>query len=111
MEMRRGLLGRLVDLPIGGQQLLQPLLEQQPGRGGQEPLPPPPPPQQATQLPPPPPPPPPASAGGQFQWQPSGDIHLGVQGGGSVPLEKPATNPDVEVMSTDSSSSSSSDSQ
>lgn len=46
-------------------------------------------------------------------WHPSGEIHMAVSGQGSVPMDtrnhKEAE--DVEVMSTDSSSSSSSDSQ
>lgn len=60
----------------------------------------------------------PASAANQFAWHPSGELHLAV-GGASVPLEgsagargpKDTPQEDVEVMSTDSSSSSSSDSQ
>lgn len=49
----------------------------------------------------------------QFAWHHSGDIHMSVPNQGSVPIEtRNHKDPeDVEVMSTDSSSSSSSDSQ
>lgn len=49
----------------------------------------------------------------QFSWHPSGDLHMNVPGQGSVAMEtrNHKTEEDVEVMSTDSSSSSSSDSQ
>jgi len=97
MEMRRGLLGRLVDLPIGGQQLMA--MDQQQDSGQQPSLPPPPPPGASA-----------GAGGGQCQWQHTGEVVLSVPGGGSVPVEKP-DHKDVEVMSTDSSSSSSSDSQ
>lgn len=57
----------------------------------------------------------PASATNQFTWHPSGELHMSVGGGNSVSIDsrgKDAPNQeDVEVMSTDSSSSSSSDSQ
>ncbi|XP_055607203.1 mediator of RNA polymerase II transcription subunit 4 [Uranotaenia lowii] len=58
----------------------------------------------------------PASAQNQFAWHPSGELHMTMGGGaGSVSLDtrahKDASQDDVEVMSTDSSSSSSSDSQ
>lgn len=58
----------------------------------------------------------PASAQNQFAWHPSGELHMTMgSGAGSVPLDtrahKDASQDDVEVMSTDSSSSSSSDSQ
>lgn len=60
----------------------------------------------------------PQSAQNQFAWHPSGELHMSMSSsttGGSVPLEnrahKDASQDDVEVMSTDSSSSSSSDSQ
>ena len=57
---------------------------------------------------------PPASQQNQFAWHPSGEIHMQVAGQGSVPMETrnhKTEAEDVEVMSTDSSSSSSSDSQ
>ncbi|XP_052867244.1 mediator of RNA polymerase II transcription subunit 4 isoform X1 [Anopheles cruzii] len=58
----------------------------------------------------------PASAQNQFAWHPSGELHMSMgSGGGSVSLDtrphKDASQDDVEVMSTESSSSSSSDSQ
>ncbi|EDS38965.1 mediator complex subunit 4 [Culex quinquefasciatus] len=54
----------------------------------------------------------PASAQNQFAWHPSGELHMTMGGGSSVPLDTRAGGQDdVEVMSTDSSSSSSSDSQ
>lgn len=55
---------------------------------------------------------PPVSQANQFAWHPSGEIHMSVGGQGSVAMNthKQETE-DVEVMSTDSSSSSSSDSQ
>lgn len=57
---------------------------------------------------------PPASIANQFAWHTSGEMHMSVPGQGSVSIDtrnhtKDAE--DVEVMSTDSSSSSSSDSQ
>lgn len=94
IEMRLGLLGRLMNDPINGH-----LLQQQnslsdlhrPGHPGEIP----------------------AAQQNQFAWHPSGEIHMSV-GQGSVPMDtrnhKQETE-DVEVMSTDSSSSSSSDSQ
>lgn len=55
---------------------------------------------------------PPVSQANQFAWHPSGEIHMSVGSQGSVAMNthKQETE-DVEVMSTDSSSSSSSDSQ
>lgn len=55
---------------------------------------------------------PPVSQANQFAWHPSGEIHMSMGGQGSVAMNthKQETE-DVEVMSTDSSSSSSSDSQ
>lgn len=54
----------------------------------------------------------PASQQNQFAWHPSGEIHMTVGGQGSVSMDtRNHTAEDVEVMSTDSSSSSSSDSQ
>lgn len=58
----------------------------------------------------------PASAQNQFAWHPSGELHMSMgSSGGSVPLDTRASQrdaqDDVEVMSSDSSSSSSSDSQ
>lgn len=58
----------------------------------------------------------PASAQNQFAWHPSGELHMTMgAGAASVSLDtrahKDASQDDVEVMSTDSSSSSSSDSQ
>ncbi|CAG9787207.1 unnamed protein product [Diatraea saccharalis] len=57
----------------------------------------------------------PAPSTNQFTWHPSGELHMSVGGGNSVAIDgrsKDAhTQEDVEVMSTDSSSSSSSDSQ
>lgn len=54
----------------------------------------------------------PASNHNQFSWHPSGEMHISV-GQGTVPMDTrnhKQENEDVEVMSTDSSSSSSSDS-
>ncbi|XP_055547219.1 mediator of RNA polymerase II transcription subunit 4 [Wyeomyia smithii] len=58
----------------------------------------------------------PVSAQNQFAWHPSGELHMSMgTGAASVPLDtrahKDVSQDDVEVMSTDSSSSSSSDSQ
>lgn len=57
----------------------------------------------------------PASTQNQFAWHSSGELHMAMGGGGSVSLEtrahKETSQEDVEVMSTESSSSSSSDSQ
>lgn len=58
----------------------------------------------------------PQSAQNQFAWHPSGELHMSMSSNaGSVTLEtrghKDNAQDDVEVMSTDSSSSSSSDSQ
>lgn len=54
----------------------------------------------------------PSTAPNQFSWQPTGELHMSM-GNNSVPLDTRAHKDaaDVEVMSTDSSSSSSSDSQ
>ncbi|XP_030755873.1 mediator of RNA polymerase II transcription subunit 4 [Sitophilus oryzae] len=93
IEMRLGLLGRTSD-PMNG-----PLFQQQnsmsdlhrAGHPGEVP----------------------ASNQNQFAWHPSGEMHISV-GQGSVPMDTrnhKQENEDVEVMSTDSSSSSSSDSQ
>ncbi|XP_033225054.1 mediator of RNA polymerase II transcription subunit 4 [Belonocnema kinseyi] len=94
IEMRLGYLGRLGDLPMNGQ-----LMGSHPGisadlhRQGH-------------------PAEPPVSQANQFAWHPSGEIHMTMGGQGSVAMNtvKQETE-DVEVMSTDSSSSSSSDSQ
>lgn len=53
-----------------------------------------------------------STAQNQFSWQPTGELHMSM-GNNSVPLDTRAHKDaaDVEVMSTDSSSSSSSDSQ
>ncbi|XP_025837195.1 mediator of RNA polymerase II transcription subunit 4 [Agrilus planipennis] len=96
IEMRLGFLGRLSD-PINGHLLQQPNNISDLHRLGGP----------ATgDIP--------ASQQNQFAWLPSGEIHMSVGGQGSVPVEtrnhKQETE-DVEVMSTDSSSSSSSDSQ
>ncbi|XP_023021666.1 mediator complex subunit 4 [Leptinotarsa decemlineata] len=93
IEMRLGLLGRLGD-PMNGH-----LMAQQnnmsdlhrPGHPGEIP----------------------AAQQNQFAWHPSGEMHISV-GQGTVPMDTrnhKQENEDVEVMSTDSSSSSSSDSQ
>ncbi|KAL2728602.1 mediator of RNA polymerase II transcription subunit 4 isoform X1 [Vespula squamosa] len=95
IEMRLGCLGRLSDLPLN-----VPMLGSHPGipsdlhRTGHP----------AGE--------PPVSQANQFAWHPSGEIHMSVSGQGSVAMNthKQETE-DVEVMSTDSSSSSSSDSQ
>lgn len=98
LEMRLGLLGRLCDLPLNGHAPSTPSTLNDLHRittGGV-----------------------PASATNQFAWHPSGELHMSV-GGASVPLESSGRankdsgpgQEDVEVMSTDSSSSSSSDSQ
>ncbi|XP_048007121.1 mediator of RNA polymerase II transcription subunit 4 isoform X2 [Leguminivora glycinivorella] len=90
LEMRLGMLGRLCDLPLNGHtpSTLNDL--HRITTGG-------------------------ATASNQFTWHPSGELHMSVGGGNSVAIEArgkdaPAQE-DVEVMSTDSSSSSSSDSQ
>ncbi|EEB11710.1 mediator complex subunit, putative [Pediculus humanus corporis] len=95
IEMRLGFLGRLSDLPLNGhllqQQNLSDFHRTGHSAGGE----------------------PPASQSNQFAWHPSGEIHMSVGNQGSVAMDtrnhKEAE--DVEVMSTDSSSSSSSDSQ
>ncbi|XP_014203914.1 mediator of RNA polymerase II transcription subunit 4 [Copidosoma floridanum] len=93
IEMRLGCLGRLSDLPLNGQ-IVGPhsSISSDLHRAGHptEPL----------------------TAASQFAWHPSGEIHMSVTGQGTVPINthKQETE-DVEVMSTDSSSSSSSDSQ
>ncbi|KAI4459052.1 mediator of rna polymerase ii transcription subunit 4 [Holotrichia oblita] len=93
IEMRLGFLGRFTD-PINGQLLQQQNSVSDVHRQGH-----------AGEIP--------ASQQNQFAWHPSGEIHMSV-GQGSVPMDtrnhKQETE-DVEVMSTDSSSSSSSDSQ
>lgn len=93
IEMRLGCLGRLNDLPSNGQMVgTHSGLSSDLHRTGHttEPL--------ATQS--------------QFSWHPSGDLHMAVTGQGTVPINThKQENEDVEVMSTDSSSSSSSDSQ
>lgn len=54
----------------------------------------------------------PVSAQNPFTWHQSGELHMNIPHSGSVPLDRSHKDPaDVEVMSTDSSSSSSSDSQ
>lgn len=96
IEMRLGFLGRLSDLPINGHMLQQPSSLSEMHRAG------------------PPGTEPPASQQNQFAWHPSGEIHMQVAGQGSVAMDTRNHNKDaedVEVMSTDSSSSSSSDSQ
>ncbi|CAD0200401.1 unnamed protein product [Chrysodeixis includens] len=93
LEMRLGMLGRLCDLPLNGHtpSTLNELHRMT--TGGVVP----------------------ASATNQFTWHPTGELHMSVGGGNSVAIDgrgKDAPNQeDVEVMSTDSSSSSSSDSQ
>lgn len=94
IEMRLGCLGRLSDLPLNGQMVgNNTSMTADLHRPGHAP----------ESL---------ASQANQFAWQPSGEIHMSVSGQGSVPINthKQETE-DVEVMSTDSSSSSSSDSQ
>lgn len=94
IEMRLGFLGRLSD-PINGHLLQNPNSMSDLHRpGGHSEI--------------------PASQQNQFAWHPSGEIHMAVGQGGSVPMDTrnhKQENEDVEVMSTDSSSSSSSDSQ
>ncbi|KAL7290128.1 hypothetical protein TKK_0015847 [Trichogramma kaykai] len=95
IEMRVGCLGRLSDLPLNGQ-MVGPhsnITDLHRPSG-----------QQTETIPP--------QVGGPFAWHPSGEIHMSVTGQGTVPINthKQETE-DVEVMSTDSSSSSSSDSQ
>ncbi|XP_067010315.1 mediator of RNA polymerase II transcription subunit 4 [Anabrus simplex] len=97
IEMRLGFLGRLSDLPINGHLLQQQNSLSDLHRPGH--------PQGAE---------PPASQQNQFAWHPSGDLHMSVGGQGTVAMDTRNHNKeteDVEVMSTDSSSSSSSDSQ
>uniref|UniRef100_A0A0A9Z0Z2 Mediator of RNA polymerase II transcription subunit 4 n=1 Tax=Lygus hesperus TaxID=30085 RepID=A0A0A9Z0Z2_LYGHE len=98
LEMRVGFLGRLShaagDMPLNGHMLQQTSQLGDMHRSGhhQEP---------------------PASQQNQFAWHPSGDLHMAV-GQGSVPMDTrnhTKDNEDVEVMSSDTSSSSSSDSQ
>lgn len=86
--MRLGFLGRLNDMPMNGHGILQQANNMPEMLRSTEP---------------------PASQQNQFNWHPSGEIHMG-----SVPMDTRNHNKDaedVEVMSTDSSSSSSSDSQ
>uniref|UniRef100_A0A1B6DGF2 Mediator of RNA polymerase II transcription subunit 4 n=1 Tax=Clastoptera arizonana TaxID=38151 RepID=A0A1B6DGF2_9HEMI len=95
IEMRLGFLGRMNDIPNGH-------MQQQPSSLSD----------MHRSLPPGAEPP--ASQQNQFAWHPSGDIHMAVPGQGTVPMDTRNHNKDtedVEVMSTDSSSSSSSDSQ
>ncbi|EFN89692.1 mediator of RNA polymerase II transcription subunit 4 [Harpegnathos saltator] len=95
IEMRLGCLGRLNDVPLNGQMLgSHPSIPSDLHRAGHP----------AGE--------PPVSQSNQFAWHPSGEIHMSVGGQGSVAVNthKQETE-DVEVMSTDSSSSSSSDSQ
>lgn len=95
IEMRLGFLGRLSDLPISGNMLVA----QQQGSLGDMAPPRTPHDQPSTQV-------------GPYTWQHSGDIKPSI-GSSSVAMETKGhkENEDVEVMSTDSSSSSSSDSQ
>lgn len=93
IEMRLGMLGRLGD-PINGHMLQQQSSMSDLHRAGH-------------------PGDIPASNQNQFAWHPSGEMHISV-GQGTVPMDTrnhKQENEDVEVMSTDSSSSSSSDSQ
>ncbi|CAH1103691.1 unnamed protein product [Psylliodes chrysocephalus] len=93
IEMRLGLLGRLGD-PMNGHMLAQQNSMSdlhRPGHPGEIP----------------------AAQQNQFAWHPSGEMHINV-GQSTVPMDTrnhKQENEDVEVMSTDSSSSSSSDSQ
>ncbi|CAH0392721.1 unnamed protein product [Bemisia tabaci] len=94
IEMRMGFLGRLSDLPINSQMLQQGNLGDIHRSGHQAE--------------------PPASQQNQFSWQPSGEMHAAIAGQQIAVMESrnhSKDNEDVEVMSTDSSSSSSSDSQ
>ncbi|XP_076673012.1 mediator complex subunit 4 [Andrena cerasifolii] len=97
IEMRLGYLGRLSDLPPNGQMLgsSHSGISSELHRAGHP----------VGDLTP-------VSQANQFAWHPSGEIHMSVSGQGSVAMNthKQETE-DVEVMSTDSSSSSSSDSQ
>ncbi|XP_060526712.1 mediator of RNA polymerase II transcription subunit 4 [Cylas formicarius] len=93
IEMRLGLLGRLSD-PINGHMLQQQTSMTDLHRGAHP-----------GEIP--------AAQQNQFAWHPSGEMHISV-GQGTVPMDTrnhKQENEDVEVMSTDSSSSSSSDSQ
>jgi len=96
IEMRLGYLGRQSDLPLNGQMLgSHPGLPGDLHRAGH-----------------PTGEPPVSQSANQFAWHPSGEIHMSVGGQGSVAMNThKQENEDVEVMSTDSSSSSSSDSQ
>ncbi|KAG8228984.1 hypothetical protein J437_LFUL009542 [Ladona fulva] len=104
IEMRLGLLGRLSDPPVNGHLLVQQQPHQQGGLDGLH---------RPTE--------PPNSQQGTFSWHPSGDLHMTVGGGpggggATVAMETGRGHnkenvEDVEVMSTDSSTSSSSDSQ
>ncbi|KAJ8971527.1 hypothetical protein NQ317_016797 [Molorchus minor] len=92
IEMRLGLLGRLSD-PLNGHLLAQQNSMSDLHRPGPGEI--------------------PASQQNQFAWHPSGEMHINV-GQGTVPMDTrnhKQENDDVEAMSTDSSSSSSSDSQ
>ncbi|KAJ2947506.1 hypothetical protein O0L34_g17295 [Tuta absoluta] len=92
LEMRLGMLGRLCDLPQNGHTPSTLNELHRITTGGV-----------------------PATPTSQFTWHPTGELHMSVGGGNSVAIDsrgKDAPNQeDVEVMSTDSSSSSSSDSQ
>ncbi|XP_053605462.1 mediator of RNA polymerase II transcription subunit 4 [Plodia interpunctella] len=91
LEMRLGMLGRLCDLPLNGHTPSTLNELHRITTGGV-----------------------PASATNQFTWHPTGELHMSVGGGNSVAIDgrgKDHAQEDVEVMSTDSSSSSSSDSQ
>ncbi|XP_011498577.1 PREDICTED: mediator of RNA polymerase II transcription subunit 4 [Ceratosolen solmsi marchali] len=94
IEMRLGCLGRLSDLPLNGQMVgTHSNISSDLHRTGPttEPL---------------------AAHATHFAWHPSGEIHMSVAGQGTVPINThKQESEDVEVMSTDSSSSSSSDSQ
>jgi len=95
LEMRLGFLGRSNDMPLNGHVLQQANTLGEMHRAGHH-----------TE--------PPAAQQNQFAWHSSGEIHMAVGQGGTVPMDTrnhSKDNEDVEVMSSDSSSSSSSDSQ
>lgn len=97
LDMRLGLLSRYNDPPINGHVLPQQGNLTDIHRNNH---------QQGSELP--------ASMTNQFAWHPTGEIHMSVPGQGTVSIDTrnhSKDNEDVEVMSTDSSSSSSSDSQ
>lgn len=97
LEMRSGFLSR-PDLPLNGHGIPHQNIVNDVHRGGH-----------AADIP--------ASSQSQFAWHPSGELHMTMgSSGGMVTLDtrashKETTQDDIEVMSTDSSSSSSSDSQ